>query len=103
MPEKATRRKAPPKKPAKDRTAALHTSKQSGVTPAKDGGKTPKAAAESTQGKSGKKPASAEGKARANGAAKKPVSAEGKARANGTAKKPASAEGKARGEEARLR
>ena len=96
MPEKATRRKAPPKKPAKDRTAALHTSKQSGVTPAKDGGKTPKAAAESAQGKSGKKPASAEGKARANGAVKKPASAEGKARANGAAKKPASAEGKAR-------
>lgn len=118
MPERATRRKAAPPKPAKDRNAAPRT-------PKKGGGKTVKASADATQAKGAKKPASAEGKARANtgkkpasaegktrasgmkkpasaegkartGAGKKPASAEGKVRANGTAKKPASAEGKVR-------
>ncbi len=94
MPEQATRRKAAPPKPAKDRATAMRTPKKGGASPAVGSGKTPKASAESAQARNGKKPASAEGKVRSNGAAKKPASAEGKARAS-AAKKPASAEGKA--------
>ncbi len=89
MPEQATRRKAAPPKPAKDRATAMRTPKKGGASPAVGSGKTPKASAESAQARNGKKPASAEGKARAS-TAKKPASAEGKARSNGPAKKPAS-------------